>query len=87
MGVRPPEIEFMPGAVRNRCLREIAEETGAAVSEIELLTEIKAQLGRAREFAVGGGWSIPIILHRYGDYGDGQANEKGHEGEAFSLRG
>jgi hypothetical protein len=62
MGLRPPEIGFMPGAVRNRCLKEITEETGAAVSEIELLTEIKAQLGRARELALGGGWSILLFF-------------------------
>ena len=51
-----------PGAGRNRCLTEIARETGAAVSEIELLTEIKTQLGRARELALGGGWSILLFF-------------------------
>jgi len=30
------------------------------VSEIEPLTEIKTQLGRARELAIGGSW--PILL-------------------------
>jgi hypothetical protein len=32
------------------------------VSEIELLTEIKTQLGTARELAIGGGWSILLFF-------------------------
>lgn len=57
------------------------------MSEIDLLTGIKAQLGKARELAVEGGWSTLLFFIDMAIMETDELTKKGDEDEAFSLRG